>query len=108
MSACHTLFDGKTLQAGAPGAVLALADALPTACFEVLAAFKDNDVELAEEKQKRLLEPSKRVHGDLGLAGLKYAMDWNGYYGGNPRLPLLPLTAEQRAIVETVLADLRS
>src|SRR5437868_10379200 len=96
------------LQAGASGAVLALADALPTACFEVLAAFKDNDIELAEEKQKRLLEPSKRVHGDLGLAGLKYAMDWNGYYGGNPRLPLLPLTAEQRAIVETVLADLRS
>ena len=59
-------------------------------------------------EQNRLLEPSKRVHGDLGLAGLKYAMDWNGYYGGNPRLPLLPLTADQRQIVETVLADLRS
>jgi len=96
------------LQAGASGAVLALADALPTACFEVLAAFKDNDIELAEEKQNRLLEPAKKVHAELGLAGLKYAMDWNGYYGGNPRLPLLPLTAEQRTIVETVLADLRS
>ena len=96
------------LQAGASGAVLALADALPTACFEVLAAFKDNDIGLAEEKQRRLLEPSRRVHLDLGLAGLKYAMDWNGYYGGNPRLPLLPLTAEQRIVVETVLADLRS
>ena len=96
------------LQAGASGAVLALADALPTACFEVLAAFKDNDIVLAEEKQKRLLAPSKKVHLELGLAGLKYAMDWNGYYGGNPRLPLLPLTAEQRSVVETVLADLRS
>ena len=96
------------LQAGASGAVLALADALPTACFEVLAAFKDNDIPLAEEKQSRLLEPSKRVHSELGLAGLKYAMDWNGYYGGNPRLPLLPLTADQRKVVETVLADLRS
>jgi 4-hydroxy-2-oxoglutarate aldolase len=96
------------LQAGASGAVLALADALPTACFEVLAAFKDNDIALAEEKQERLLEPSQKVHAELGLAGLKYAMDWNGYYGGNPRLPLLPLTAEQRKVVETVLADLRS
>jgi dihydrodipicolinate synthase/N-acetylneuraminate lyase len=96
------------LQAGASGAVLALADALPTACFEVLAAFKDNDISLAEEKQRRLLEPSKRVHAELGIAGMKYAMDWNGYYGGNPRLPLLPLTAEQRSVVETVLADLRS
>lgn len=96
------------LQSGASGAVLALADALPTACFEVLAAFKDNDIALAEEKQRRLLEPSKRLHLELGLAGLKYAMDWNGYYGGNPRLPLLPLTAEQRTVVETALADLRS
>jgi 4-hydroxy-2-oxoglutarate aldolase len=96
------------LQAGASGAVLALADALPTACFEVLAAFKDNDIPLAEEKQQRLLEPSRRVHAELGLAGLKYAMDWNGYHGGAPRLPLLPLTAEQRKVVETVLADLRS
>lgn len=96
------------LQAGASGAVLALADALPTACFEVLAAFKDNDIALAEEKQERLLEPSQKVHAELGLAGLKYAMDWNGYYGGNPRLPLLPLTAEQRKVVEMVVADLRS
>jgi len=96
------------LQAGASGAVLALADAIPTACFEVVAAFKDNDIALAEEKQKRLLDPSKRVHAELGIAGMKYAMDWNGYYGGNSRLPLLPLTAEQRMVVETVLADLRS
>ncbi len=96
------------LQAGASGAVLGIATAIPTACFEVLAAFKDNDIALAEEKQKRLVDPSKRIHSELGIAGTKYAMDWNGYYGGNCRLPLLPLTAEQRQIVETVLSDLRS
>src|SRR4051812_3105868 len=84
------------LQAGASGAVLALADALPTACFEVLAAFRDNDIPLAEEKQKRLLEPSKKVHAELGLAGLKYAMDWNGYYGGEPPPPPLPRSGGRR------------
>jgi len=98
----------QALQAGASGAVLGIAGAIPTACFEVLAAFKDNDIALAEEKQKRLIDPSKRIHSELGIAGTKYAMDWNGYYGGNCRLPLLPLTAEQRQTVETVLADLRS
>jgi dihydrodipicolinate synthase/N-acetylneuraminate lyase len=98
----------QAVQAGASGAVLGIAGAIPTACFEVLAAFKDNDIALAEEKQKRLIEPSKRIHSELGIAGTKYAMDWNGYYGGNCRLPLLPLTAEQRGVVETVLADLRS
>jgi len=74
----------------------------------VVAALRDNDIPLAEEKQSRLVEPSKRIHGEIGIAGTKYAMDWNGYYGGNCRLPLLPLTAEQRATVETVLADMRS
>ena len=96
------------LQAGASGAVLALAAPLPGACFEVLAAFKDNDIALAEEKQQRLLAPSKEVHLAFGISGIKYACDWNGYYGGPPRLPLLPLTGEQRKKVETVLADLRS
>ena len=96
------------MQAGASGAVLGIANAIPTACFEVVAAFKDNDIPLAEEKQSRLIDPSKRIHGELGIAGTKYAMDWNGYYGGNCRLPILPLTAEQRSLVETVLADLRS
>ena len=66
------------------------------------------DVILERQAVKRLLEPSKRIHAELGIAGLKYAMDWNGYYGGNPRLPLLPLTGEQRGFVEAVLADLRS
>jgi dihydrodipicolinate synthase/N-acetylneuraminate lyase len=96
------------LQAGASGAVLGIAAAIPTACFGVVAAVKDNDISLAEEKQKRLIDPSRRIHGEMGIAGTKYAMDWNGYYGGNCRLPLLPLTAEQRSVVETVLADLRS
>jgi len=31
-------------------------------------------------------------------------MDLNGYYGGLPRLPLLPLTALQKADVETCMA----
>jgi dihydrodipicolinate synthase/N-acetylneuraminate lyase len=31
-------------------------------------------------------------------------MDLNGYYGGPPRLPLLPLTAAQKAEVEAAMA----
>jgi dihydrodipicolinate synthase/N-acetylneuraminate lyase len=36
---------------------------------------------------------------------VKYAMDCVGYYGGNPRLPLLPLTEAQKKTVEAVLAE---
>ena len=50
----------------------------------------------------------KRVVGDLGIAGIKFACDFNGYYGGRPRAPLLPLTAPEKAEVEHLLAQIRN
>jgi dihydrodipicolinate synthase/N-acetylneuraminate lyase len=44
----------------------------------------------------------------MGIPGLKYGMDLNGYYGGSGRLPLLPLTADLKAEVERLLADVRN
>ena len=38
------------------------------------------------------MHASQRVVGDLGIPGVKYGMDFNGYFGGPARLPLLPLT----------------
>jgi hypothetical protein len=35
-------------------------------------------------------------------------VDFNGYYGGPVRLPLLPLTADLKAEVEHWLADIRN
>jgi hypothetical protein len=35
-------------------------------------------------------------------------MDFNGYFGGPARLPLLPLTAELKAEVEREMADIRN
>src|SRR5689334_452932 len=80
-----------SLEAGAAGAVLAFAAAAPTACFEVYTAWRDGDRELAQLKQQRVVEPATRIAGQLGIPALKYALDLNGYYGGTPRLPFLPL-----------------
>jgi 4-hydroxy-2-oxoglutarate aldolase len=44
----------------------------------------------------------------MGIAGVKYACDFNGYYGGYPRQPLLPLTMEQKADVEALLREIRN
>jgi 4-hydroxy-2-oxoglutarate aldolase len=97
-----------SLDAGATGAVLAFASAAPTACFEIYTAWKDGDKELAQLKQQRIVEPATRVSSQMGIPALKYAMDLNGYYGGPPRLPLLPLTGDQRAEVERLMADVRN
>ena len=93
---------------GATGAVLAMAACAPQACYEVYIACKENDAALAAEKQQRLVAASAYVAGKLGVAGIKHACDLNGYYGGRPRLPLLPLTGEEQAEVARLMRDLRN
>jgi 4-hydroxy-2-oxoglutarate aldolase len=95
------------LEAGVAGAMPRLGACAPQGCHEVMAAFKDGDVELAREKELRLLGADELMQ-ELGVAGVKYGCDLNGYYGGSPRLPRLALDGEGRARVETVLAGLRS
>jgi 4-hydroxy-2-oxoglutarate aldolase len=97
-----------SLDAGTGGAILAFACLAPTACYEIYAAWKEGDAELARLKQQRIAQAAQRVVSDLGVAGVKYGMDLNGYYGGGARLPLLPLTAMVKAEIERELADIRN
>ena len=97
-----------SLGEGATGGILALAACAPQACQEVYLAWKDHDQKLAEDKQKRIAGPNKRIVGDLGISGVKYACDFNGFYGGRPRAPLLPVTAGEKAEIEGLLAETRN
>jgi 4-hydroxy-2-oxoglutarate aldolase len=105
VGAAHKLH--VSLDAGAVGAILAFACPAPTACYEIYAAWKEGDAELARLKQERIAKAAQRV-GDLGVPGFKHGMDFNGYYGGPSRLPFLPLTAALKSEVETLLADIRN
>jgi len=97
-----------SLQAGAVGAILAFADPAPTACYEIYAAWKEGDIELARLKQDRIAKAAERIVGGLSIPGVKYAMDFNGYFGGSVRLPLLPLTADGKAEVEKLMENIRN
>ena len=97
-----------SLDAGAVGAILAFACLAPTSCYEIYAAWKEGDAELARLKQERIAVAAQRVVGDLGIPGVKYGMDFNGYFGGPARLPLLPLTGEMKSEIERLLADVRN
>jgi 4-hydroxy-2-oxoglutarate aldolase len=96
------------LEAGASGAIVAFATFAPQVAQEIYLAWKDHDLKLAEEKQQRILAAGTRIVGAMGLAGIKYACDFNGYYGGRPRSPILQLTAEQKAEVEGLLVEIRN
>ena len=106
VGAAHKLH--PSLDAGAVGAILAFADCAPTACYEIYAAWKDGDATLAREKQERIAKAAERIVGALSIPGVKYAMDYNGYFGGTVRLPLLPLTAEKKIEVEQLLEKIRN
>jgi 4-hydroxy-2-oxoglutarate aldolase len=97
-----------SLEAGASGAVLGFGACAPEACYEVYFAWKERDPKLAAEKQEQIAKPNLRITAELGIAGVKYACDFNGYYGGYPRQPLLPLNAEQKSEVERLLAEIRN
>ncbi len=97
-----------SLNAGAVGAILAFACPAPTACYEIYAAWKEGDAELARLKQERIAKAAVRVASDIGIPGVKHGMDFNGYFGGPSRLPFLPLTADLKAEIERALADIRN
>ncbi|MGD0509095.1 MAG: dihydrodipicolinate synthase family protein [Terriglobales bacterium] len=106
VGAAHQL--EPSLGLGAVGAILAFAGPAPMACYEIYAALKDGDTALAREKQERVKLAAQRVVSELGVPGVKYAMDLNGYYGGPSRLPFLPLSGEQKAEIEKLMAGIKS
>jgi dihydrodipicolinate synthase/N-acetylneuraminate lyase len=98
----------ESLETGASGAILGFAACAPQACQEVYLAWKDRDRALAVEKQQRIAAASRRIVGELGINGVKYACDFNGYYGGRGRAPLVGLTGAEKAEIERLLAGIRN
>ena len=97
-----------SLDAGATGGVLALATFAPQACCEVYMAWAEKNPTLAAEKQQRIARAGVEIAGKMGIPGVKYALDLNGYYGGRPRMPLLPLTGDEQRVVDELMVDIRN
>jgi 4-hydroxy-2-oxoglutarate aldolase len=96
-----------SLKAGANGAVLAFASAAPYATVAVWEAFRTREEDAGIDWQGRISHPSILVTDLYGVSGLKHAMDLNGYYGGPPRLPFVPVSADARREIEHAFRDLK-
>ena len=46
--------------------------------------------------QRAIIRVNREVSDKYGVAGVKVAMDFAGFYGGELRLPLLPLTQDDK------------
>jgi len=91
---------------GASGAILAVANAAPALCVELCREFEQGHLEEARKIQEALVPLNRAVVSVYGIAGLKYALDLQGYFGGLPRLPLRPVSDKGKAEIETLLKDL--
>jgi 4-hydroxy-2-oxoglutarate aldolase len=90
---------------GACGGIVAIACALPDLVIELYQAFISGEWERAAEVQERLSPPAAAVTTMFGVPGLKAAMDLMGFFGGDVRLPLLPLDTKQRATLASILCS---
>ena len=96
----------ESLEVGAVGAILAVANAFPELCVGIFQAARAGQREKAQELAQNLVAPAKIFGSQAGLSGLKYAMDRQGYYGGPTRPPLLPLSLAAKHEIEAMLANL--
>lgn len=95
-----------SLMLGAVGGILALADCLPELCVELYQAVAADQTANSRELNRRILPASKKIVRLMGIAGVKCAMDYRGYYGGPVRGPLMPLNEAQKRGVEAVVNSL--
>ena len=93
------------LEMGAAGGILAVSLFLPELTLAVYAAMERGDTAAAKELQARLTPGAKTIVGDLGVAGVKAALDAVGLRGGAPRSPLQPLAPAELERVRQLLRE---
>jgi 4-hydroxy-2-oxoglutarate aldolase len=106
VGSASTLYE--SLEVGAVGAILAVADSFPELCCDVYEASRAGDRAKAHSLAQKLLAPSNMLVREYGIPGLKYALDRLGYYGGPPRPPLLPVSDKARLEIDGMLTNLMS
>lgn len=91
------------LQLGVRGGIVAVSLFAGGLCKDVYEGFKSGDIDRASIAQDRLKPMASQIVAGLGVPGVKAALDAVGLVGGPVRMPLLPITAEQRRAVHALV-----
>jgi 4-hydroxy-2-oxoglutarate aldolase len=95
------LFAGLSI--GCVGGILALSNVAPEQCIKMYECVRQGDFETARKLQLQMLPANNAVTATYGIPGLKAAMDMLGYFGGDPRPPLLPASEQERSEIKEIL-----
>lgn len=92
------------LEMGAAGGIVAVGCIAPVQAVTVYERFRADDLRTAGAAQSVISQPHEKIVRDVGVAGVKYALDLLGYSGGDPRPPLQPLNDSARSKVRQELS----
>lgn len=88
---------------GGIGGVISLANSVPDVVCRLYDYFVKGELAKAAALNREVIKANMGVSGKYGVAGVKYAMDLNGFFGGAPRLPLLSISEEGKQAVRACL-----
>jgi 4-hydroxy-2-oxoglutarate aldolase len=93
------------LEAGADGAIAALANLAPHASAGIRNAWLERHSDQARQLQRTIAPLGEALTGGYGVPGLKAALRLLGYDHGDPRPPLPPLAASELPALRRLLED---
>ena len=97
----NTLFPAMMM--GATGGIVSLANVFPDVCVTLYERCRADDLAGARQLHLVLGKLNSAVSGSYGVAGVKYASEIAGFHGGDPRLPLLPLTQADKDSIRSAI-----
>ena len=100
------LFD--VLRAGGAGGIVGQANFAPDLCVAFYEAYRARRRKVARELFAQLVPLAVEINVKYGTPAVKAAMDLMGYRGGEPRGPLLPVSAAARRAIAQALKAARS
>ncbi|MGD8698536.1 MAG: dihydrodipicolinate synthase family protein [Gemmatimonadales bacterium] len=95
------------LEMGAAGGIVAVGCLAPRQAVDVYELFRAGELGPSGGVQGRIAPVHTKIVRDLGVPGVKYALDLAGYVGGDPRSPLRPLAERGRRAVKEELSRAR-
>ena len=91
------------LEVGAAGGILAVANLAPGPAAAIHTAHREGDSAEAGRMQEAVAPMHAEIVAAMGVPGVKVGLDLLGLRGGDPRLPLRPLSDRDRESVASVL-----
>ena len=93
------------IEQGAVGGICSTAAWLPEYCAEIYELIKEGKHTEAKKLYDFIREISTNTAGKYGVAGVKCAMEIRGFFGGELRLPLLPVPEDVKKQMQELIRE---